>query len=74
MEVEEIKKIQKQLCFGSLSFCCDKECPIRNKVIKDLKLDKKKFYKLKEIFDKNLLDTLIFKKGKKGGENVGNKS
>jgi predicted metal-binding transcription factor (methanogenesis marker protein 9) len=59
MEKKEIKKIMKEeTCFGSISFCCDKDCEARNKCMKKLGLSKKDFYKLKKEFDESLYELL----------------
>lgn len=68
MNKKQINKIMEETCFSSLSFCCNKECPIRNKVIKKLGLTKKDFVALKEKFNNNLY-SLIKNKKLKGGKN-----
>ena len=46
----------KDVCWGSLSYCCslEQDCPDRDKVIKKLNLTKDDFLKLKKKFDKEL--------------------
>lgn len=58
MEPENIKKIQKQTCFGSLAYCCgiEKPCPARDNAIKELGLTKEDFVELKKRFDMNLAE------------------
>ena len=65
MEKSKIKKILKETCFGSLSYCCGLESPCspRDKVIKQLGLTKKEFIKLKNNFDKELFELLNKKNG-----------
>lgn len=58
MKKEKIKKIMKQTCFCSLSYCCKNECPMRDKVMKEIGLNRKDFLKLKRNFDKELFKLL----------------
>jgi len=54
---KEIKKIMKETCFGSLSFCCSlqNKCKYRDNVLKKLGLTKKDFINLKKQFDNELI-------------------
>lgn len=58
MDYKYIKKIMKETCFGSLSFCCDKKCDSRDSVIKKLGITEKDFKNLKNKFDVELLKLL----------------
>ncbi|MBU0893906.1 MAG: hypothetical protein KKB88_00515 [Nanoarchaeota archaeon] len=60
MDKREIKKIMKETCWGSLSFCCDfsKKCESRDNVIRKLNLGISDIKKLKENFDRELLELL----------------
>jgi predicted metal-binding transcription factor (methanogenesis marker protein 9) len=64
MNEKEIKKIMKETCWGSLSFCCDfgKKCESRDDVIKKLGLKPEEIKKLKNNFDKELFKILKNKK------------
>ncbi len=66
MNEEKIKKIEKVTCFNNLAYCCglNKECPARDKAIKDLGLTKKEFVELKNNFHKELIKLLKKRNGK----------
>lgn len=68
MEKEEINKIMKETCYGSLAYCCGLEnnCLSRDKVLKKLGLTKKEFVELKEKFNNNLHSLIKMKGGKNG--------
>ena len=56
------------LCYRSLAYCCgtEKPCPYRDKVLKKLGISYEKFRRLKNLFDKILLEVVTFEKtGKK---------
>ena len=54
----------RDTCWG-LAYCCNKDCPYRNKALKRLGLTPKKYRKLKNLFDKILLEVVSFEKGGK---------
>ena len=63
MNKEKIKQIEKITCFG-LAYCCglNKECPARDKAIKELGLTKKEFIGLKNNFRKELIKLVLKKR------------
>lgn len=58
MDERYIKKIMKETCFRSLSYCCDKKCDSRDLVIKKLGITEKDFKNLKNKFDLELFKLL----------------
>jgi len=60
LSMKKLRKLMKNTCFGSISYCCGlkKPCPMRDKTIKKLGISKKDFVYLKKTFDKLLLFTI----------------
>ena len=65
MNMKKLRKLMKNTCFKSLSFCCgfEKYCPVRNRAMRRIGLSPEKYRKLKNLFDKTLLEVVTFEKG-----------
>ena len=57
--------MKEELCFKSLAYCCglEKHCPMRNRAMRRIGLSPEKYRKLKNLFDKILLEVVTFEKG-----------
>ena len=53
---EELKEVMGVLCFGNLSFCCRKKCPLRNAVLGVLEIKPETFEKTKEEWGLKMLE------------------
>ena len=53
---EELKELMKVLCFENLSFCCRKNCPLRNAVLGVLGIEPESFEKTKEEWGLKILE------------------
>lgn len=53
MKWEKIRETMEQTCFNSLSFCCglNKPCPVRDKVLKELKISDGNYKEFKKRCD-----------------------
>jgi len=65
MNMKKLRKLMKNTCFGSISYCCglEKHCPMRNRAMRRIGLSPEKYRKLKNLFDKILLEVVTFEKG-----------
>ena len=60
MNKEKIKKIMERTCYKSIAYCCglEKHCDVRDGVLAELGLTKKRFVELKKVFDNLIHDVL----------------